>query len=116
VKVCGAQTTWVETSQSLTRSGGAAHEEFFGNPGLANRGAFMEQPCKHELGPMCAFDLAERQAVALKNVRCRVQELERVGCSAIAPPCHVYREIVLYRTAGLPFCQKLMTDPVAVLQ
>jgi hypothetical protein len=60
---------------------------------------------------MCAFDLAERQAVDLKNVRCRAQELERVGFSAIVPPSHVYPKIVLYRTTGLPFFQKLMPDP-----
>ena len=56
---------------------------------------------------MCAFDLAERQAVDLKDIRCRVQELERVGLSAIAPPCHVYPEIVLYRTTGLPLLSKI---------
>ncbi len=71
----------------------------------------MEQPCNNELGPMCAFDLAERQAVDLKNVRCRAQELERVAFGAVAPPCHIYPEIVLYRTTGLPFFQKLMPDP-----
>ncbi len=76
---------------------------------LVYRGAFMEQPCNHE--PVCAFDLAERQAVALKKVRCRAQELERVGFSAIVPPCHVYPEIVLYRTTGLPLCQKSIPDP-----
>jgi hypothetical protein len=69
----------------------------------------MEQPCKHE--PVCAFGLAERQAVDPKNFQCRVQELERVAFSAIAPPCHVYPELVLYRPTGLPLCQKFMTDP-----
>jgi hypothetical protein len=48
VKVWGAQTTVVETPHLLAHMGGAAHDEFFGNPDLANRGAFMEQPCKHE--------------------------------------------------------------------
>ena len=48
VKVWVAQTALVEAPQLLKHSGGAAHEEFFGNLGLANCGAFMEQPCKHE--------------------------------------------------------------------
>ncbi len=109
MKVWGAQTTLVETPQLLTHVGGADHEEFFGNLGLANRGAFMEQPCKHE--PVCAYGLAERQAVDPKNVHCRVRQLERLAFSAIAPPCHVYPEIVLYRSHGLTLCQKLMTDP-----
>ncbi len=69
----------------------------------------MEQPSKHE--PVCAFGLAERQAVDPKNFQCRVQELERVAFSAIAPPCHVYPDLVLYRLTGLPLCQKSMTDP-----
>jgi hypothetical protein len=73
----------------------------------------MEQPCKHE--PVCAFGLAERQAVDPKNFQCRVQELERVAFSAIAPPCHVYPDLVLYRPTGLPLCQKLMTDPAGSL-
>jgi hypothetical protein len=81
VKVCGAQSTWVETPQLLTRSGGAAHEEFFGNPGLANSGAFMEQPCKHEHEPICAFDLAERQAVAL-NPKTEVGAKTALNCRA----------------------------------
>jgi hypothetical protein len=92
VKVWGSQTMLVETSQLLTHSGGAAYDEFFGNSGLANHGAFMDQPCKHE--PVCALGLAERQAIDPKNFDCRVQELERVAFSAIAPPYHVYPDLV----------------------
>jgi hypothetical protein len=55
--------------------------------------------------------LAERQAVDPKNVHRRVQELERMAFGAIAPPCHVYPDLVLYRKTGLPFFQKLMTAP-----
>jgi hypothetical protein len=40
-----------------------------------------------------------------------VQELERVAFGAIAPPCHVYPDLGLYRKTGLPFFKKLMTDP-----
>jgi hypothetical protein len=46
--VCGAQTSLVKAQQIFKHSGGAADGEFFGNLGLANCGAFMEQPCKHE--------------------------------------------------------------------
>jgi hypothetical protein len=60
---------------------------------------------------MCAFDLAERQAVDLKNVRRRVQELERVGLCAIAPSCHVYPKIVLCRTTGLRLLSKIDDAP-----
>ncbi len=66
---------------------------------------------RSSLASMSAFGLAEHQAVDPKNVHRRVQELERMAFGAIAPPCHVYPDLGLYRTTGLPLCQKLMTDP-----
>ncbi len=50
--------------------------------------------CLASAEPVCAFGLAKRQGVDPKNVHCRVQELERVVFGGIAPPCHVYPEIV----------------------
>jgi hypothetical protein len=44
----------------------------------------MQQSCKHEIGPVSAFGLAEHQAVDPKNFHCRVQELERVAFGAVA--------------------------------
>ncbi len=76
MKVWDAQTSLIEMPQLLTHMGGAAHEEVFGNPGLANRGAFMEQPCKHK--PVRAFGLAERQSVDPQTLPLP-RELERVA-------------------------------------
>jgi hypothetical protein len=59
---------------------------------------------------MSVFVLAAHQAVDPKNFHCRVQELEREAFGVVAPACHVYAYLVLYRTTGLPFCQKMMPD------
>jgi hypothetical protein len=87
--------------------GGATFKEFFGNPILANRGAFMEQPRKHEL--VCAFGLGERQSVAPKNSHCHVQELESEAFGAvIVLPTRI--------TILMPFCSYCQIFPKELRQ